>query len=363
MKIGMIFPGQGSQFVGMAKEFYDKERIVQEYFDEATHCLGLNFVKLCFASSENELMETINAQTSIFLVSAAINRILKEKYNIVPDVVAGHSLGEYSALFAAGGINFPDALYLLKKRAEFMETTTANEFSGMLAVINLSKVRLAEIISKYDVAGSNEEVLEIVNYNTPTQFVVSGTLKELEKVKNEVKANYGKAIKLKVAGAFHSRLMKPAQEEFEKYLEKVDFHDIDIPLINNVDAKPLQKADDLKESLIRQVSSPILWWDSLLQFKDCDVIIQVGPGTKFSKMILREWPQKQVVSINKPEDIEELVKLIKPQQEIEKQENVEKATQETETETDVISEDEEVKKEEVTTNSSTPEVESLNDKQ
>lgn len=114
-KVGMIFPGQGSQFVGMAKEFYDNERIVQEYFEQASNCLNQNFVKLCFASSEKDLMETVNTQTSIFLVSSAIYALLKEKYSIVPNLIAGHSLGEYSAVFAAGGINFPDGLYLLKK--------------------------------------------------------------------------------------------------------------------------------------------------------------------------------------------------------------------------------------------------------
>jgi [acyl-carrier-protein] S-malonyltransferase len=182
MKIGMIFPGQGSQFVGMAKEFYDNERLVQEYFEQASSCLNQNFVKLCFASSEKELMETVNTQTSIFLVSASIYSLLKEKYSIKATLFAGHSLGEYSAVFAAGGINFPDGLYLLKKRALFMEEATRTTQGGMLAVLNCTEAKLRPIVEKYNIPGSDDAVAEIVNYNSPRQLVVSGTLSLLDKL-------------------------------------------------------------------------------------------------------------------------------------------------------------------------------------
>ncbi len=319
MKIGMVFPGQGSQFVGMAKDFYDKERLIQEYFEEASNCLDQNFIKLCFASSEQELMGTVNAQTSIFLVSASIYRLLNEKYGITPDFVAGHSLGEYGALFAAGGINFPDALYLLNKRASFMEESTFDHVSGMLAVINFSENRLKEIVNKHNVSDSNEAVAEIVNFNSANQFVVSGTLSELAKIKEEITAEHGKAIQLKVSGAFHSRLMNAAQEKFSTYMEKVDFHDLSIPIINNIEAKKIEKAEDIRESLVKQVSSPVLWWQSMQYFKDCDIIVEIGPGVKFSKMLKREWPQKQILSINAPKDIDTLLEVIeslKPKDEI-----------------------------------------------
>jgi len=310
MKIGMIFPGQGSQFVGMGKTFFDNERVVQEFFDEASNCLNKNFVKLCFASSEAELMETVNAQTSIFLVSAAIFTLLKEKYKIIPNILAGHSLGEYSAIFAGGGFSFPDGLYLLTKRASFMAEATCDETAGMLAVLNYPQEVLEEIVKRYNIPGSDEAVVEIVNYNSSTQFVLSGTLKELDLIAQEVNLSRGKAIKLKVAGAFHSRLMNKAQLKFSAYLEKVDFLDLSTPLVSNVDAKEIKAADEIRFDLVRQISSPVLWWQSMQRFKDCDVIIEVGPGTKLSKTLSREWPDKKIFSINEPRDIENLLLVI-----------------------------------------------------
>ncbi len=309
IKIGMIFPGQGAQYVGMGKGLYDKERLVQDCFEEASNCLDQNFIRLCFASSERELMETVNAQTAIFLVSTSIYRLLHEKFGIIPDVVAGHSLGEYSAVYAAKGINFPDALYLLKKRALFMEEVTLDQKAAMYAILNLSESKLKEIVSSYD--NGDDKVVEIVNYNSPDQFVISGTLEELENVKEDVKANGGRAIRLKVSGAFHSRLMKQAQEKFATHLEKVDFHDLAVPLINNVEAKVIKTAEELRSSLVKQISAPVLWWQSMQSLKDCDIIIEVGPGLKFSTILEREYPDKNIISINEQKDIDKLLENIK----------------------------------------------------
>ncbi len=306
MKIGMIFPGQGSQFVGMAKSFYDNERLIQEYFEQASSCLNRNFVRLCFASSEKELMETANTQTSIFLVSASIFSLLEEKYNIVPDVVAGHSLGEYSAVFAASGMNFVDSLYLLNKRALFMEEATKGQMGGMLAVVNFPQEKLSNILQKYDKPGL-DSVAEIVNYNSPNQLVVSGTVNELGAIKEDIVSEGGKALMLKVGGAFHSRLMKQAEDKFSSYLAKVNIHNLEIPLINNVEAKEIFDAEDVKASLVKQISSPVLWWQSIEKFKDCDVIIEVGPGDKLGRLLLKEWPDKKIISVNDYKDVQALL--------------------------------------------------------
>lgn len=310
MKIGMIFPGQGSQVLGMIKDIYDRERIVQEYFEQASSCLDQNFVRLCFASSDRELRETINAQTSIFLVSASLTALLKEKYEIEPNIVAGHSSGEYAAIFAAGGMSFPDALYLLKKRSIFMEEATKQYAGTMIAVLGLDSVDLQEICSRYDDPSDNVKVAEIVNHNTPHQFVVSGTPQELDFVSKDVRSAGGKIIELNVAGAFHSRLMKAAEEQFSQYMVKVDFKDLNVPLVTNVDAKSVTNHEDLKSAVVRQMSSHVMWWRSMEYFSDCDIIVEVGPGSKLSKMIKRELPDQQVMSINTAYDIEQFLNFL-----------------------------------------------------
>lgn len=303
MKIGMIFPGQGSQFLGMGKDVYNCQRLVQESFEEASNCLDQNFVRLCFASSERELRETVNAQTSIFLISAAFYDLLKIKYGIVPSVVAGHSSGEYAALYAAGGISFPDALYLLKKRALFMDEATKKFPGTMLAVIGMPYEQLADICQHFDDPSSIEQVAEVVNLNSPEQFVVSGTVAELDAVALQVRNGGGKCLPLNVAGAFHSRLMREAEKQFALYMVKVDFKDIAIPLINNLEACPVQANVDIKRSLAHQMSSHVLWWQSIQQFKDCDIIIEVGPGGKLAKIIKRQWPEKQIFSCDTLENL------------------------------------------------------------
>ncbi len=301
--IGMIFPGQGSQFVGMGKELYDRERIVQELFEEANACLGINFIKLCFASSEKILAETLHTQTAIFVVSTAIAKLLEDKYQIAPHMVAGHSLGECTAIHRAGGMNFVDSLYLLKKRAEIMHKAMSNQNGGMLAVLGFPEEELKKICQNYDEPDNLEAVVELANFNSPTQIVVSGTKTLLQNVKEDVETIGGKAVFLPVSGAFHTRLLAEAEKLFSLYLVKADFHNLKIPLISNFDARIITMADDIKSALTKQTSGHILWWESMQYFYTLDVIIEIGPNNKFSKMLKREWPEKIILSVNNHEDI------------------------------------------------------------
>jgi len=310
MRIGMIFPGQGSQFLGMGKNLYDQERIVQEHFELASSCLDTNFVRLCFASSERELMEVANTQTAIFLVSAAIAALLKEKYGIVPDLVAGHSLGEYTAIHVAGGITFQDAIYLLNKRSQFMDAAVKSQNGGMLAVLKFPADKLQVICHQYDRPDGIDNVAEVANYNSPSQVVVSGTLPELKAVKEDVEALGGKAIVVNVAGAFHSRMLLAAEKQYSSYLLKVDFKPLEIPLANNIAGKLVWSPKSIQDSLVQQTSSHIYWWKAMEYFYKMDIIVEVGPGTKFGKMITREWPEKPVLSINEQEDINQLLTLL-----------------------------------------------------
>ncbi len=306
MKIGIMFPGQGSQYLGMGKAFYDESRQAQELFEEAYYCLEKNFVRLCFASSEKELREAGNAQTAIFLVSSAIWKVLKEKLDISPFVVAGHSAGQYGALYAAGGINFPDALYVLKKRSQFMQEATEKHPGGMSAVIGLSYEDVERVCVHLSQSNDLSQVIDVANINSPNQVVISGSVSALAKATEELRSLGGKVKELNVAGAFHSPLMREAEQEFVRHLVKVDFKPMHTPLIANTTAKPIKTPNEIQEELRHHMSSAVLWEQTMGYFDSCDVIVQVGPGKAMKSLYARHNKDKPVFAINEPDDVIEL---------------------------------------------------------
>lgn len=195
-----------------------------------------------------------------------------------------------------------------------MEEATRTTQGGMLAVLNCSEAKLRPIIEKYNVPGSNEAVAEIVNYNSPRQLVVSGTLSLLANIADEVTAIKGRAILLKVSGAFHSRLMLPAQQKFTNYMEKADFHNLALPLVSNSRAKIITQAKEIRDVLVEQLSAPVLWWQSMQYFRECNIIIEIGPGNKLSNLLSKEWKDKTILSINDQRDINHLITVLRNSQ-------------------------------------------------
>jgi [acyl-carrier-protein] S-malonyltransferase len=310
MKIGMLFPGYGSQYVGMAKELYDESRLVQEYFEEASNCLNTNFVKLCFASSENELARMDAAYTALFLVSGSIHALLKQE-GIVPSIVAGYNLGEYSAIFAAGGFTFPDGLYLLNKYASFYQEELVGKEVAILQVSGVSTTALEDLCFK---ANHDDMSASIAIYKSPTEHVISGKADAVEQVRSWVYDHYADA-RLESLGlevGLHSPLMEPVVEKLTIYLEKVDFKDLSVPLLSGVDAQVIEKAEEVKYHVINHLNHPSVWSQVMTRLADCDVLIEVGPGSKLSDMAKLLYPGKSIIAINKRSDIDVLNKILQP---------------------------------------------------
>jgi len=305
MKIAMLFPGYGSQFVGMGKELYDDSRIMQEYFDQASHCLDTNFVKLAFASSDAELARVTNAYTAIFLVSAAISALLKE-HGIKPDVVAGYNLGEYAAILAAGGLSLPDGLYLLNKLATLYDTFLQHNKLSVLHVTGVNKKQIENMC----IQASNEatQVYPAIHVSTKNHFV-AGHTEAIERIRELLMKTDNAGLEAaNIEIGLHSPLMDEVISNFKMYLEKVDFKDLNVPLMTGVGGRTLERGQKIKDLIITHINSPLVWNKVLDKLVDYDLFIEVGPGDKLTKMVKEKYPDKLVVSINKWSDLEELKK-------------------------------------------------------
>ena len=305
LKIACIFPGQGAQYMGMGKEIAENYKVAMDIFERASEKLGIDMKKLCFQGDEEELKKTENTQPSILTTSIAILEVLKLQ-GIKPEIAAGLSLGEYSALVASNAIVFEEAVEVVKKRGKFMQEAVPQGEGAMAAVMGLNKDEIVECLKM----AAGYGIVEPANFNCPGQVVIAGQVKAVEKASNILKDKGArKIIVLPVSAPFHSSMLKSAGEKLSEELEKIKFNDMDIPVVSNVHAQIIKDKYEIKKLLIDQVSSSVLWEDSVRNMINIGIntFVEVGPGkslTAFVKKIDR------YVCIYNVEDIESLDKTI-----------------------------------------------------
>ena len=277
MKNGWLFPGQASQKVGMGKDLFDKTELGKKYYTIANDILDIDIQSISFNGPGELLNKTKYTQPAIFIVSTIIGQIMIEN-GYSTNGVAGHSLGEYSALAVSGAYDFESGLELVKLRSESMYNAGKTNPGTMAAIVGMSAREVENLCTKNN---TSDNLVVAANYNTENQIVVSGHIESVEALIRTAKNNGAKmAVPLNVSGAFHSPLMTPAREELAAKLDSIDISDISIPLYTNVDAKPITKGRDIKDSLIRQLENPVLWYNSIEKMirDGFNSFLEVGPG-------------------------------------------------------------------------------------
>ena len=276
-----VFPGQGAQFVGMGKDLYENNPVAKEMFDKANEILGFNITDLMFNGTDEDLRQTKVTQPAIFLHSVILAKTMGDDFN--PDMVAGHSLGEFSALVAAGALPFEDGLRLVSARAQAMQKACEKTPSTMAAVLALPDARVEELC-----ASVTEGVVVPANYNCPGQIVISGSIEGVDAAcAKMLEAGAKRALKLKVGGAFHSPLMEPARAELADAIAHTDFHAPKCPVYQNVNAEPQTDPETIKKNLIAQLTAPVRWTQTIQNMiaAGADTFVEVGPGAVLQGLV------------------------------------------------------------------------------
>ena len=301
MKRALVFPGQASQFVGMGQDVYTANKSVQNMYTQANEILGFDVTDIAFNGPLEALTETKVTQPALFVTSAALFSLLPTSYSF--QLTAGHSLGEFSALYAAGVLSFEDALSIVKVRAEGMQLAGETQSGTMAAILNMSRKDISKVCKHAQSRG----IVQAANYNSPGQIVISGETVAVHYAM-EIAKNLGarKAVALNVSGAFHSPLMAPAKENLTAVVESTNFSPAKVPVVSNVNATPTTDPDQIKSNLLDQLENPVLWEDSVeFMLKDgINEFVEVGPGRVLQGLIKRINRDAQTSGIGTQEQLE-----------------------------------------------------------
>ncbi len=310
-KIAFLFPGQGSQAVGMMKDLYEQYACVKEVFNEADEALGFSMTDLIAKGPEEDLRLTYNTQPAILTASVAAMKVLNEN-GVFPDVAAGHSLGEYSALVCAGAMSFADAVRTVRKRGQFMQEAVPVGKGAMAAIIALDTDTIKTICA--DVEKRTGKAVQAVNFNCPGQVVIAGATEAVQEAADLMKkAGAKRAMMLAVSAPFHSTLMQPAADRLKEVLDTITIHDAKIPVMANINAKSETKASEIRENLVQQAAHPVLWEDSVraMMADGVDTYIEVGPGKVLTGMLRKIDRSLKGENVEDPASLEKTLAYLK----------------------------------------------------